>query len=73
MKIWRITQLKPAFLRSCFKIFYDYPQNYPYEDESSNSHGQYIPPTASRQAPPVHEATGGHAVRGYYCIHNHLG
>ena len=35
----------------------DYPQNYPYEDESSNCHGQYIPPTASRQAPPVHEAT----------------
>ena len=34
----------------------DYPQNYPYEDESSNCHGQYIPPTASRQAPPVHEA-----------------
>ena len=33
---------------------------------------QYIPPTASRQAPPVHEATGGHAVRGNYCIHNHL-
>ena len=35
--------------------------------------GQYIPPTASRQAPPVHEATGGHAVRGNYCIHNHVG
>ena len=43
-------------------IINDYPQNYPYEDESSNYHGQYIPPTASRQAPPVHEATGGHAV-----------
>ena len=41
-------------------IINDYPQNYPYEDESSNYHGQYIPPTASRQAPPVHEATGGH-------------
>ena len=50
----------------------DYPQNYPYEDESSNCHGQYIPPTASRQAPPVHEATGGHAVRGNYCIHYHV-
>ena len=49
----------------------DYPQNHPYEDESSNYHGQYIPPTASRQAPPVHEATGGHAadtiIRGNYC------
>ena len=52
----------------------DYPQNHPYEDESSNYHGQYIPPTASRQAPPVHEATGGHVVitadtiiRGNYC------
>ena len=22
---------------------------------------------------PVHEATGGHAVRGNYCIHNHIG
>ena len=22
---------------------------------------------------PVHEATGGHAVRDNYCIHNHLG
>ena len=22
---------------------------------------------------PVHEATGGHAVRGNYCIHNHVG
>ena len=22
---------------------------------------------------PVHEATGGHAVRGNYCIHNHMG
>ena len=32
-----------------------------------------LPPTASRQAPPVHEATGGHAVRGNYSIHNHLG
>ena len=42
-------------------------------DESSNYHGQYIPPTASRQAPPVHEATGGHAVRGNYCRHNHSG
>ena len=21
---------------------------------------------------PVHEATGGHAVRGNYCIHNHI-
>ena len=43
-------------------IINDYPQNYPYEDESSNYHGQYIPPTASRQAPPVHEATGGHDI-----------
>ena len=38
-----------------------------------NCHGQYIPPTASRQAPPVHEATGGHAVRGNYCFHLNRG
>ena len=26
----------------------------------------------SRRSRPVHEATGGHAVRGNYCIHNHI-
>ena len=35
-------------------------------------HHPFTRPRAATLSPPVHEATGGHAVRGNYCTHNHI-
>ena len=34
---------------------------------------EYPPDILINRSRPVHEATGGHAVGGNYCIHNHSG
>ena len=66
-------------------IINDYPQNYPYKmkavitTDSISLRSRKMLLTFEcpqdiliNRSRPVHEATGGHAVRGNYCIHNHV-